>query len=334
MIEIHDLVVKYGDFTAVKGIDLAIQEGEFFTFLGPSGCGKTTTLRSISGFEKPAGGTIFSKGIDLTQLLPEQRNIGFVFQNYALFPSMTVYENIAFGLKIKKLDKQSIRQKVENVAETTGITEHLGKKISDLSGGQQQRVAVARALVIEPDILLMDEPLSNLDAKLRIVMREEIKKLQTELGITTIYVTHDQEEALAISDRIAVFNDGMIDQIGNPVEVYENPKTEFAAKFIGDISPLTGALKNKIRKQLHCEDCNQLYVRPHKIHIGSKPEQENLIETTVRVNGFEFLGAYSKIMVQPEDSAQFDCLVFGRPLSTKVGDELTCTINVSDILIY
>ena len=227
MIEIKDVVVSYEGFGAVKGVSFSVSDGEFFTLLGPSGCGKTTTLRAISGFEKVASGKILLDGKDISPLAPEEREIGYVFQNYALFPSMTVFDNIAFGLSIRHVKKAEIRERVTKIAELIGITEHLEKKISQISGGQQQRVAIARALILNPKILLMDEPLSNLDAKLRVSMRSEIRRIQKELGIVAIYVTHDQEEAMSISDKIAVFNNGLIEQIGTPQEIYYNPKTEF-----------------------------------------------------------------------------------------------------------
>ena len=239
MIEIQNVSIRYGDFVAVKDVSFTIRDGEFFTLLGPSGCGKTTTLRAISGFEKTSAGKILVDGRDIAPLSPEEREIGFVFQNYALFPSMTVFNNIAFGLKIKHVKKDEIDQRVRAVAEMTGITEHLSKKISQLSGGQQQRVAIARALILRPKILLMDEPLSNLDAKLRVSMRGEIKRIQKQLGIVAIYVTHDQEEAMAISDQIAIFNKGVIQQIGSPKEIYNHPAAEFAARFVGDINQLS-----------------------------------------------------------------------------------------------
>ena len=193
MIEIKDVVVSYEGFGAVKGVSFSVSDGEFFTLLGPSGCGKTTTLRAISGFEKVASGKILLDGKDISPLAPEEREIGYVFQNYALFPSMTVFDNIAFGLSIRHVKKAEIRERVTKIAELIGITEHLEKKISQISGGQQQRVAIARALILNPKILLMDEPLSNLDAKLRVSMRSEIRRIQKELGIVAIYVTHDQE---------------------------------------------------------------------------------------------------------------------------------------------
>ena len=239
MINLSDIVVKFGDFEALHSINVHVKEGEFFTFLGPSGCGKTTTLRTITGFIEPVSGSVSMQGKDITHVPIEKRNIGIVFQSYALFPTMTVRDNIAFGLKIKKVGKDEIARKVNEIARKVDLTdEQLGKAVSQLSGGQQQRVAIARALVTEPAIICMDEPLSNLDAKLRVNLRNELKKMQREFGITTIYVTHDQEEALTLSDRIAVFNKGFIEQIGTPNEVYNHSETEFVANFIGDINRL------------------------------------------------------------------------------------------------
>ena len=239
MIKLSDIVVKFGDFEALHNINVHVKEGEFFTFLGPSGCGKTTTLRTITGFIEPVGGTVSMQGKDITHVPIEKRNIGIVFQSYALFPTMTVRDNIAFGLKIKKMSKDVIRQKVNDIAKKVDLTEEqLAKAVSQLSGGQQQRVAIARALVTEPAIICMDEPLSNLDAKLRVQLRNELKRMQKDFGITTIYVTHDQEEALTLSDRIAVFNKGYIEQIGTQNEIYNHSATEFVANFIGDINKL------------------------------------------------------------------------------------------------
>ena len=243
MIELRDIVVKFGAFEALHGINVDVKEGEFFTFLGPSGCGKTTTLRTITGFIEPVSGSVNVDGRDITRVPIEKRNIGIVFQSYALFPSMTVYNNIAFGLKIKHLSRKEIDEKVRNIARKVELTdEQLEKAVSQLSGGQQQRVAIARALVTDPAIICMDEPLSNLDAKLRVQLRNELKQMQKDFGITTIYVTHDQEEALTLSDRIAVFNKGAIEQIGTPNEVYNHSKTEFVCNFIGDINPLGAEL--------------------------------------------------------------------------------------------
>src|SRR5690606_19869690 len=219
-VRINDVSKKFGDVVSVKDLELDIKSGEFFTFLGPSGCGKTTTLRMIAGFYYPSQGKIYFDNQDVTTLQPNKRNIGMVFQNYALFPHMTVNENIAFGLEIRKYDRKTIKEKVDRIRELVHLGPYGSRKINELSGGQQQRVALARALVIEPDILLLDEPLSNLDAKLREETRIEIKRIQSELGVTTIYVTHDQTEAMAMSDRIMVMEHGVVKQIGTPQEIY------------------------------------------------------------------------------------------------------------------
>lgn len=219
---------------ACSGIDLTVNAGEFFTFLGPSGCGKTTILRLIAGFIKPDRGSIYLGGREITHLAPEKRNVGMVFQNYALFPFLSVFDNIAYGLKIQKKTEKQIKKIVQDYIELIGLTGFETRSISDLSGGEQQRVALARSLVIEPSVLLLDEPLSNLDARLRDKMRVEIKSLQKKLGITTIFVTHDQTEALTMSDTIAVFDQGRIAQVGTPHGVYAEPNSAFVAKFIGD----------------------------------------------------------------------------------------------------
>ena len=230
---IRDAVKRYGDFTALNGASLNIKEGEFFTLLGPSGCGKTTLLRMIAGFNSIEGGDFYFGEKRINDVPAHKRDIGMVFQNYAIFPHLTVKENVAYGLKARKVGKQEMETRVSEALELVQISHLADRKPNELSGGQQQRVALARAFVIEPSVLLMDEPLSNLDAKLRVQMRTVIKKLQRRLGITTIYVTHDQEEALAISDRIAVMKDGNIMQIGTPNEIYAKPQNPFVAGFIG-----------------------------------------------------------------------------------------------------
>ena len=271
MIELKDIVVKFGDFEALHNINVNVKEGEFFTFLGPSGCGKTTTLRTITGFIEPVSGTVSVNNQDITHVPIEKRNIGIVFQSYALFPTMTVYDNIAFGLKLKKLKKPEIDQKVREIARKVDLSdEQLKKAVSQLSGGQQQRVAIARALVTGPSIICMDEPLSNLDAKLRVQLRNELKKMQREFGITTIYVTHDQEEALTLSDRIAVFNKGFIEQIGTPNEVYNHSKTEFVCNFIGDIN----RLEVEVASAMKLNPAQHHFVRLERIRVN-RPADEN-----------------------------------------------------------
>lgn len=236
---------SFNDFHAVKELNLEIKKGEFFTFLGPSGCGKTTTLRMIAGFYYPTTGSILFGDRDMTRVSPEKRNTGMVFQNYALFPHMTVYENVAFGLKIRKLSSTDIKKKVTEALAKVRLEPFMSRQVSQLSGGQQQRVALARSLVIEPEILLLDEPLSNLDARLRDEMRTEILRLQRDYSITTIYVTHDQVEALSMSDRIAVFNHGECQQVGTPKEIYNHPANDFVATFIGETNLIPVKLEER-----------------------------------------------------------------------------------------
>ncbi|WP_034261996.1 ABC transporter ATP-binding protein [Bacillus sp. J33] len=237
-INIDNVQKAFGKVIAVDHLNLDIRDGEFFTFLGPSGCGKTTTLRMIAGFYYPTKGVVRFGNKDMTRVPPEKRNTGMVFQNYALFPHMTVFENVAFGLRVRKLGSKELKKKVEDVLQKVRLEQYADRQVSQLSGGQQQRVALARALVIEPEILLLDEPLSNLDAKLRDEMRSEILRLQRDYKITTIYVTHDQAEALSMSDRIAVFNFGVCHQVGTPSEIYNEPANDFVAGFIGEINLL------------------------------------------------------------------------------------------------
>jgi multiple sugar transport system ATP-binding protein len=241
-VKIEEMTKVYGPVIAVDNMTLEIRDGEFFTFLGPSGCGKTTTLRLIAGFEFPDKGKIFFDDKEVTYLRPYERNTAMVFQNYALWPHMTVFDNIAYGLKLRKVPREEINRKVKQVLELIRLEGMENRYPTQLSGGQQQRVALARALVVEPSILLLDEPLSNLDAKLRLGMREEIKRIQKELGITTIYVTHDQEEALTMSDRIAVMNKGKVHQVGTPYEIYAWPRDLFVATFLGRSNLLQGTV--------------------------------------------------------------------------------------------
>ncbi len=232
-ISIKHAVKKYQDFTAIPDLSLEIKPGEFFTLLGPSGCGKTTLLRMIAGFNSIEGGEFYFGDRLINNLDPAKRNIGMVFQNYAIFPHLTVKKNVAFGLQNRKLPKDQIEKQTDKFLKLMKIDQFADRLPEKLSGGQQQRVALARALAIEPDVLLMDEPLSNLDAKLRVEMREVIKEIQNSLGITTVYVTHDQEEAMAVSDRIAVMNEGVIQQVGSPKTLYQRPGNLFVSTFIG-----------------------------------------------------------------------------------------------------
>lgn len=290
-VKLDHISKMFGKARGVENVNIDIKSGEFFTFLGPSGCGKTTTLRMIAGFYFPTKGKIYFDNTDVTTLQPNKRNIGMVFQNYALFPHMTVFENIAFGLEVRKLSKANIKEKVENAMKLVHLEQFGSRKINELSGGQQQRVALARALVIEPDILLLDEPLSNLDAKLREETRLEIKRLQVELGITTIYVTHDQTEAMTMSDRIMVMKEGIVQQIGTPQEIYNRPSNHFVASFIGEANIidgevievngdivkvkidentiLTGSMDNSANnKKLQVGEKIKCSIRPEVIHEG------------------------------------------------------------------
>ncbi len=300
MIDLKGIEVKFGDFTALKDINIHVDEGQFYTFLGPSGCGKTTTLRTITGFIEPTAGQVFVKDKDITHVPVEKRNIGMVFQNYALFPTMSVYENIAFGLRVKKVNKTDIDRRVKEMAGKVDLTEQqLTRKVAELSGGQQQRVAIARALVTNPEIICLDEPLSNLDAKLRVQLRSELKEMQRKFGITTVYVTHDQEEALTLSDCITVFNKGRIEQTGTPYEIYNHSATEFACNFIGDINKLEPSFVRAIAQQsnrpMNAE--KPTYIRLERIHVN-EPEKGNLVAFEGTVQGREYFGLYFKYLIQ------------------------------------
>lgn len=300
---------RFGNAKGVEEVDIHIESGEFFTFLGPSGCGKTTTLRMIAGFYFPNEGRIRFGGQDVTSLPPHKRNTGMVFQNYALFPHMTVAENIAFGLQVRKLPKQVIKERIEKIQQLVRLDGYGGRRVDQLSGGQQQRVALARALVIEPQILLLDEPLSNLDAKLREETRMEIKRLQLELGITTIYVTHDQAEAMSMSDRIMVMQGGEVQQIGAPHEIYHKPLNRFVASFIGETNLLTGMVESiehgevrvRIAPELvlsglvqnaspHCKlkagENTMLSIRPESIRVAEDTTGENVVNGTIQFAEF------------------------------------------------
>ena len=331
MIKFENVQISYGDFVAVDDLNLEIKEGEFFTFLGPSGCGKSTTLRTLVGFIDPSKGSIFVDDKDITRLAPEKREIGIVFQSYALFPTMTVYDNIAYGLKIKKMPKSEIDAKVNEIAQKIKISDkQLQRNVSELSGGQQQRVALARALVLEPKILCLDEPLSNLDAKLRIDLRLELKRLQRDLGITTLYVTHDQEEALTLSDRIAVFNNGFIEQVGTPQEIYNQSATEFVCDFIGDINKLT----EETMKELTGKEEEKVgYIRLERIKFKSTSEEDYTIKGTVVDT--EFKGALVQYTVKAESGQILRVIQKNDYLEIfELGQELTLFIHPNDILQY
>ncbi|MEN1966510.1 ABC transporter ATP-binding protein [Lentibacillus sp. N15] len=273
---------KKKDFNAVDHVSLNFKHGELTTLLGPSGCGKTTTLRMLAGFEFPTSGKVIVDGEDITNQPPNKRDVGMVFQNYALFPHLTVYENISYGLKIKKVNKAELKKKTENVLSLMNLSELKDRSPSQLSGGQQQRVAIARAIITEPKILLFDEPLSNLDTKLRQYMRTEIRNLQQRLGITSIYVTHDQEEAMAISDQVVILHEGKIQQVGSPLDIYLNPVNSFVADFIGDSDILTASVKDITEEfvKLNLEEtvfqvknvADHTFQKGDEIHCVMKPE--------------------------------------------------------------
>lgn len=278
-ITIKQISHSYDTEKVLNQINLTIEEGEFFTLLGPSGCGKTTLLRILAGFIDPTEGSIFIGEKDITKIPPEKRNMGVVFQNYALFPNLTVRENIAYGLKVRKLSKKTIKEKCDYYMELAGLMEYENRRIHELSGGQQQRVAIARALVLEPQMLLLDEPMSNLDVALRVKMREEIRAIQKKIGITTLFITHDQQEALAVSDKIAVMKDGKVLQMGTPREIYNHPNQEFVANFVG--------VSNKIGDR---------FIRPENLKL-SREEKSGI---PVKVTNVRFGGMYYEYTVQAE----------------------------------
>ena len=284
MVELRQVTKRFGSHEALKDASFAIRAGEFMTFLGPSGCGKTTCLRLISGFDTPTSGRIFIDGKDVTFDPPYRRDVNQVFQNYALFPHLTIYENIAFGLRMKRTAPEDIKRRVERVVQMTSLGDFASRKPAQLSGGQRQRAALARAIVCEPKVLLLDEPLSALDAKLRSQMRVELKQLQKKLGITFIYVTHDQEEALTMSDRVAVINGGRVEQIGTVNEIYYKPATRFVASFIGDTNIVEAEILASDSETLRCRLAGGLELKVHrhqssaagKILLSLRPEKIRL----------------------------------------------------------
>lgn len=301
---------NFGSLVAVKDVDLVIEPGEFICFLGPSGCGKTTLLRIITGFEQQTIGNLIYDGKVINDVIPQKRDFGIVFQSYALFPNMTVHQNIAFGLKMRKVPNKLIDERVSEILQLMGLTEWESHYPSQLSGGQQQRVALGRAIAIKPKVLLLDEPLSALDAKIRLRLRTVIKKLQEELGITLIYVTHDQEEALALADRVVIMREGEIRQIGTPWEIYKEPKTSFIAEFVGTSNFIVGKKKNgKVQfgrlelavSKLNDTDSQTVYlaIRPENIEwVDETRSAENYLSSNiveVEAEVINFLGAIVRI---------------------------------------
>jgi spermidine/putrescine transport system ATP-binding protein len=333
--------------TAVRGIDLAIRTGEFFSMLGPSGCGKTTTMRMIAGFEEPTRGTVRLDGRDVTAAPPNKRDVNMVFQSYALFPHMSVFENVAFGLRRKSVPKDQITRQVGEMLEIVDLTGREQRRPRELSGGQQQRVALARALVNHPKALLLDEPLGALDLKLRQAMQVELKRIQREVGITFVYVTHDQNEALTMSDRIAVMNDGVIEQLGPPREIYEHPATRFVAGFIGTSNLLTGSLARVTdgrgvievspderiivparRSALTAGQEIELTVRPEKIELAAGPGAAGGCALRGTVSEVVYLGTSTSFSVRTTTGA--DVVVFQQNSASAItpvgrGDEVWLT---------
>ncbi len=318
---VKDFVSRGEVVRAVKGISLSIAEGEFFSLLGPSGCGKTTTMRMIAGFEEPTSGTIRLHGMDVTDVPPNRRDVNMVFQSYALFPHMNVWENVAFGLKRKKVPEPEIRRRVGEMLEIVGLTGRERSRPRELSGGQQQRVALARALVNRPRALLLDEPLGALDLKLRQQMQLELKRIQREVGITFVYVTHDQSEALTMSDRIAVMNDGAVEQLADPREIYERPATAFVASFIGTSNLLSGQISaisgdvatvrlgDRGRVLLNggghrLGESVQITVRPEKIRILQGEPEGDVSAVPGVVSEVVYLGTYNSYAVTLDGGAE------------------------------
>jgi len=314
-VEFHDIALAFGKTQVLRDIDLVIEPGEFFALLGPSGSGKSTLLRVIAGFAFPQSGRVLVDGQDISRVPPWERNIGMVFQNYALWPHMTVWQNVAFGLEERKLPRAEIERRTAAALDLVGLRELAARRPSQISGGQQQRIALARTIAIEPKVLLLDEPLSNLDAKLRVHMRTELLALQRKLGITTIFVTHDQEEALSIADRVAVLDQGVIQQVGTPMELYDSPANRFIASFVGTINMLQGTLEQADGAMIFRSDIlgairfaaaaappgpAEIALRPHAIHLAARDAagDARFVWVEGSVAQREFLGEFVRYTVR------------------------------------
>jgi putative spermidine/putrescine transport system ATP-binding protein len=347
-LELENVQKAFGASYAVQRFDLAVERGEFISFLGPSGCGKTTTLRMVAGFELPTTGQIRVDGKDITNLRPNQRNVGMVFQSYALFPNMTVAENVAFGLKVAKRPANEVDGRVAEMLKIIKLPQHAGRYPYQLSGGQQQRVALARALAIKPQLLLLDEPLSALDAKIRVSLREEIRSLQRSLGITTIYVTHDQEEALSMSDRIVVMNEGRIEQIGSPFEIYNYPRTRFVASFVGTLNILRGRVVDATSGRIAIDDqpitaargmgglqngeVRSLALRPEAVVINGAQTGANRMQGTIEE--VSFLGSVIRIRVRFRDNViSLDAFNNPNVSPPERGAQATVSFTPEDVLV-
>ena len=302
---------QFADTYAVQDFNLDVEKGEFVSFLGPSGCGKTTTLRMVAGFEAPTRGVIRLDNADITNKPPNQRNMGMIFQSYALFPNMTVAQNIGFGLRVRKLSEAEIRDRVKEMVSLVNLEPHVNKYPFQLSGGQQQRVALARALAIRPDVLLLDEPLSALDAKIRVSLRAQIRDIQKRLGITAIFVTHDQEEALSISDRIVVMYEGNVEQVGTPFEIYNFPQTPFVANFVGSLNTAVAEIVDPDKGLVSVDgvqfssaakmhgyrkgDKVRIAIRPERFSFASEVKKANVVDC--RIENITFLGSVVRVHI-------------------------------------
>lgn len=337
LIELKNITKKYDGNIIIDSLDLYVKENEFMTLLGPSGCGKTTTLRMIGGFETPTSGEIYFDGMKINDIPPYQRQINTVFQKYALFPHMNVFDNIAFGLKIQKLNQKEIDNRVNRILKLFNL-ENFGKRhIDSLSGGQQQRIAIARALVNEPKVLLLDEPLGALDLKLRKEMQIELKNMQKSLGITFVYVTHDQEEALTMSDTIVVMNDGKIQQIGSPTDIYNEPENAFVADFIGESNIISGIMRNDFEveflgRKFDCVDKG--FGTDEEIELVLRPEDLDLtsVDTGMlkgEVKSLTFKGVHYEMII---DIDGFDMMVQSTD-KAEVGEMIGLTLTPDDIHI-
>ncbi len=347
---------SYGNQRVVRDVNLRIREGEFFTFLGPSGCGKTTLLRMIAGFVEPDEGSLYIDDQPVNQVPPWRRDVGMVFQNYALWPHMTVFENIAFGLRERKVPRAEVKTRVAKALEQVDLKGTEGRRPSQLSGGQQQRVALARTLVIQPRVLLLDEPLSNLDAKLRVEMRLELLKLQREIGLTTIYVTHDQEEALAMSNRIAVIHQGQVIQEGAPREIYEHPANDFIAGFVGQSNLIAGKILNITREQIVVELADRSTLNLYhpatfdpaqvgdRVLLSLRPEAIELREKDFRLDGANRIEGKILASAYQGASIEYEIAALGRALKARItnpkgkhqfqcGDEITLSFAAEDVMI-
>lgn len=337
IIELVGLTRQFEDgVIAVDNIDLYVRKGEFVTFLGPSGCGKTTTLRMIAGFDKPTSGKILLNGKEISDLPPNKRPINTVFQRYALFPHLNVKDNVAFGLKLKKLDKNVISEKVEKALKMVDLEGFEKRSISTLSGGQQQRVAIARALVNEPEILLLDEPLGALDLKMRKDMQLELKEMHDKLGITFIYVTHDQEEALTMSDTIVIMKDGVIQQIGKPTDIYNEPKNAFVADFIGDSNIFSGTMvgDKKVRFIGYNFDCVDDFAKNEKVDVVVRPEDVFLMDADKgQVKGVITSSIFKGVHYEMVMAVGKSEVVIQDTVERKVGEKVSIFIKPDDIHI-